>query len=339
MKSQKQTFFKSSFGNLGVFFRGFIFSMLIISLFSSFKAPKNSPVAINGKLQVVGTQLSNQKGEALMLRGASFGWHNLWPRFYNQKAVAWLATDWKCNVVRASMGVGLDDSYLENPEYALKCVTNVVDGAIKQGIYVLIDFHSHKLHTAEAKTFFTQMAKKYKNVPNVIYEIWNEPDYYTWPEVKAYSEELIKTIRAIDPTNIILVGSPHWDQDLHLVAEDPIVGATNIMYTMHFYAGTHKQWLRDRTDAAIAKGIPIFVSECAGMEATGDGPVDEADWKAFLDWMEASKISWIVWSVSDKNETCSMLLPRAPSTGNWTDDLLKSWGKISRESIRRGNGL
>ena len=235
------------------------------------------------------------------------------------------------------MGVGLDDSYLENPEYALKCMTNVIDGAIKQGIYVIIDFHSHKIHTKEAKTFFTLMAKKYGNNPNVIYEIFNEPDYYTWPEVKAYSEELIKTIRAIDADNIILVGSPHWDQDIHLVAADPIKGQSNLMYTMHFYAGTHKQWLRDRTDAAMAKGIPIFVSECAGMEATGDGPVDEVEWKAFLDWMEARKISWIVWSVSDKNETCSMLLPRASAEGNWTDDLIKPWGKISREAIRKGN--
>ena len=318
-------------------FKLILFSMVVICTFSSFKAPKNSPVAINGKLQVNGTQLCNQNGEAIMLRGASFGWHNLWPRFYNKKAVAWLAADWKCNVVRASMGVGLDDSYLENPEYALKCMTSVIDGAIKQGIYVIIDFHSHKIHTEEAKTFFTLMAKKYGNNPNVIYEIFNEPDYYTWPEVKAYSEELIKTIRAIDADNIILVGSPHWDQDIHLVAEDPIKGQTNLMYTMHFYAGTHKQWLRDRTDAAMAKGIPIFVSECAGMEATGDGPVDKVEWKAFLDWMEARKISWVVWSVSDKNETCSMLLPRASAEGNWTDDLIKSWGKISRESIRKGN--
>jgi len=318
-------------------FKLILFSMVVICIFSSFKAPKNSPVAINGKLQVNGTQLSNQNGEAIMLRGASFGWHNLWPRFYNKKAVAWLAADWKCNVVRASMGVGLDDSYLENPEYALKCMTSVIDGAIKRGIYVIIDFHSHKIHTEEAKTFFTLMAKKYGNNPNVIYEIFNEPDYYTWPEVKAYSEELIKTIRAIDADNIILVGSPHWDQDIHLVAEDPIKGQTNLMYTMHFYAGTHKQWLRDRTDAAMAKGIPIFVSECAGMEATGDGPVDKVEWKSFLDWMEARKISWVVWSVSDKNETCSMLLPRASAEGNWTDDLIKSWGKISREAIRKGN--
>jgi len=299
--------------------------------------PQNSPVVLNGKLQVIGTQLSNSKGEVLLLRGASLGWHNLWPRFYNESAVAWLATDWKCNVVRASMGVGLEDSYLENPGYALECMTKVIDGSIKQGIYVLIDFHSHKLHTAEAKTFFTDMAHKYKDTPNVIYEIWNEPDYYSWKSVKNYSEEVISTIRSIDKDNVILVGSPHWDQDVDSVAGDPILGQKNIMYTMHFYAGTHKKWLRDKTDAAIAKGIPIFISECAGMDASGDGPIDRTEWKAYLDWMDKGKLSWIVWSVSDKNETCSMLLPRALATGNWDDGLLKSWGKISRTSIRESN--
>ncbi|MDR3652346.1 MAG: glycoside hydrolase family 5 protein [Paludibacter sp.] len=305
--------------------------------YSQSKAPQNSPVALNGKLQVIGTQLSNDKGTALKLSGASFGWHNLWPRFYNESAVAWLAKDWKCNVVRASMGVGLDDSYLENPDYALKCMTNVIDGAIKSGIYVLIDFHSHKLHTAEAKTFFSGMAKKYKNYPNIIYELWNEPDTYSWKVVKQYSEEVISTIRAIDKNNVILVGSPHWDQDVDSVAGDPILGQKNIMYTMHFYAGTHKKWLRDRTDAAIAKGIPIFISECAGMDASGDGPIDTAEWQAFLNWMDKDKLSWIVWSVSDKNETCSMLLPRASSTGNWDDGLLKPWGKLCRAAIRERN--
>jgi endoglucanase len=251
--------------------------------------------------------------------------------------VAWLAKDWKCNVIRAAMGVGLDDSYLENPEYALKCMTAVIDGAIKQGIYVLIDFHSHKLHTAEGKAFFAQMAAKYRDCPNVIYEIWNEPDYYSWNEVKKYSEQVISTIRAIDPDNLILVGNPHWDQDLDSVAANPILGQKNIMYTMHFYAGTHKKWLRERTDAAMASGIPVFVSECAGMEASGDGPVDNAEWNAFLEWMTARKLSWCAWSVSDKNETCSMLLPRASSFGKWDDGVLKSWGKISRSSIRERN--
>jgi len=307
---------------------------LIIGTMCSFRAPKNSPVAVNGHLKVEGTQLVNEKGQPIVLRGVSFGWHNLWPRFYNKKAVSWVVKDWKCSVVRASMGLAIEDNYLENPQFALQCVNNVVEGAIKNGIYVLIDFHSHKKHTEEAKKFFEMMAQKYKDCPNVIYEIWNEPDYYSWEEVKEYSEEVISTIRAIDKDNIILVGSPHWDQDIDAVAANPIQGQSNIMYTMHFYAGTHKQWLRDRTDAAIEKGIPIFVSECAGMEASGNGPIDETEWNAYINWMESQKISWIAWSVSDKDESCSMLIPRASSYGEWKDDVLKKWGKITRQTIR-----
>ena len=77
------------------------------------------------------------------------------------------------------------------------------------------------------------------------------------------------------------------------------------MYTVHFYAATHKQWLRDKTDAAIAQGLHIFISESAGMEATGDGPINEEEWLKWIIWMEAKKLSWVSWSVSDKNETCS----------------------------------
>lgn len=298
---------------------------------------KATPVGINGQLQVKGSQLSNAKGEAVTLRGASLGWHNLWPRFYNKNAVKWLASDWKIDVVRAAMGVEIEDNYRENPDFALQCMTPVIESAIKNGIYVIIDFHAHKNHLADAQKFFAVMSAKYGKYPNVIYEIWNEPDYFEWAEVKAYSEKVIQTIRANDPDNIILVGNPHWDQDLDKVAADPIKGASNIMYTMHFYAGTHKKWLRDRTDDAMAKGIPVFVSECAGMEASGDGPLDENEWNAFVEWMEARKISWVVWSVSDKNETCSMLLPRASSNGGWTAELIKPWGKLCRASILKYN--
>ncbi|HEX2395080.1 MAG TPA: glycoside hydrolase family 5 protein [Bacteroidales bacterium] len=319
-------------------FYPFLFVVLILSARCSSEDPKDSPVAVNGQLAVSGTQLVNEEGNPVILRGASFGWHNLWPRFYNDKAVDWIVDDWKCNVVRASMGVAIEDNYLENPEYALQCVNNVVKGAINKGIYVLIDFHSHKKHTEEAVKFFEIMAQQYRDYPNVIYEIWNEPDYYSWKEVKEYSEQVIDAIRTIDDDNIILVGSPHWDQDIDTVAADPITGRTNIMYTMHFYAGTHKKWLRDKTDAAIEKGVPIFVSECAGMEASGDGPIDEAEWNQYIDWMESRKISWIAWSISDKNETCSMLIPRASSYGEWTDDVLKKWGKITRQTIRERQG-
>jgi len=298
------------------------------------------PVKEHGQLSVKGTQLTDSQGKHVMLRGMSYGWSSFWPRFYNAGSVKWLKDDWNANIVRAAMGIEVGSAgktYKENPEFAKKCVTDVVDGAINEGIYVIIDWHSHNINLKEAKDFFDEMSKKYGQQPNVIYEIFNEPDEETWPQVKAYSEEVIKVIRANDPDNIILVGCPHWDQDINLPAEDPIKGYDNLMYTVHFYAATHKQELRDRTDDAIKKGLPIFISESAGMEATGDGPLNEAEWKRWIDWTENRGLSWITWSVSDKDETCSVLKESASSTGNWREKDLKKSGKKTREYLKRLN--
>jgi endoglucanase len=292
----------------------------------------------HGQLSLKGTQLVDKNQQPIILRGVSFGWHSMWPRFYNEKAVSWLTKNFKCNVVRAAMGIEAGEhSYMMEPGFSKDKIEAVIKGAIKSDIYVIIDWHSHNINLTEAKEYFDKISKKYGKFPNVIYEVYNEPDYETWPEVKAYSEEIIKVIRANDPDNIILVGSPHWDQDVNLPAADPIKGYDNLMYTMHFYAATHKKELRDRTDEAIKSGLPIFVSESAGMEATGNGPIDYKSWQEYIDWMEAKKISWIVWSISDKDETCSMLKKSASSEGNWKNEDLKESGLKTRELLIKYN--
>lgn len=309
--------------------------LIVFSMITSCVTLHAQPVKIHGHLHVDGIQLKDEHGEPVVLRGMSFGWHNFHPRFYNAGTVEWLFKDWDCSVLRAAMGVEPKGGYIDKPAWSKEKIEAVVDAAIKEGIYVIIDWHSHNIRLNEARQFFAEMATRYGLFPNVIYEIFNEPEYETWNEVKAYSTEIISTIRKIDPDNIILVGSPHWDQDINTVADDPLTGFSNIMYTVHYYAATHKQELRDRCDYARNKGIPIFISESAGMEATGDGPINDDEWHKWIGWSEKNQVSWIIWSVSDKDETCSVLLPSADSTGNWKTKDLKESGIKARALIKK----
>ena len=288
-------------------------------------------------LYVEGTQLM-AAGKPVAMRGVSFGWHNIWPRFYNKEAVKHLHDDWGVQLFRAAIGAddhakadnpGIHGGYMGEPEFALECLYNVVDGAIESGSYVIVDWHSHLLHTAEAKDFFTKVATRYADCPNVIYELYNEPVNDSWSELKAYAEELIPVIDSISTVHpLILMGCPHWDQDINLPAEDPLTCYDNLMYTVHFYAATHKDYLRERSDAALAAGIPIFLSECAACEASGDGPMDMDSWQAWSGWAASKGISIITWSISDKAETCSMFTPEASSEGPWKDEVIKPWGTI-----------
>ena len=299
------------------------------------------------RLRAEGTALMNASGDTVELKGMSFGWNVLWPRFYNAEAVKHVVKDWDAELVRAAIGVEIDDdecrvqNYLKDPDFGKQCACTIVDAAIENGVYVLVDWHAHGLHTEAAVEFFTYMATKYKGVPNVIYEIWNEPSYkdhinqidYTWAEIKEYSEIVIAAIRAVEPDAVIVVGTPRWSQNVDDAANDPIEGYDNLMYTLHFYAGTHKEWLREKGDYAISKGLALFVTECGGMNADGQGPIDVESTEAWLEWMDENDISYAFWSISDKEETCSMLLPSAPSEGPWADTDLRPWGRFVKEQL------
>lgn len=311
-----------------------VFRCLQFAIISLFVSCSTGVIPQVERLHVEGTALVNGSGEPVQLRGVSLGWHNLWPRFYNEGAVKTLAHDWNAEVVRAAIGVELYGGYCDFPQEAITAAQTVADAAIREGKYVIIDWHSHSLRPKEAKAFFTVMANRYKGVPNVIYELYNEPVEDSWTDLKEYHMELIKLIHSIDPSEpIVLVGCPHWDQDIHIAADDPIEGFNNVMYTLHFYAGTHKEYLRERGDYAIGKGLPVFVSECGGMNADGDGPLDRESFTQWTSWMDARGLSYVMWSLSDKLETCSMLVPFASSEGPWHDAYIKPWGMLVKETL------
>ena len=310
---------------------------VIAALALSLSAAAQSPVERHGQLRVEGTQLVDSKGAPVQLRGVSMGWHNMWPRFYNQGTVDRLTGDWGADLVRCSVGVAhLDSGFDCDSVAAYAVVDSIVQGAVRNGAYVLVDFHSHPNKLADAKRFFTHVAGKYGHLPNIMYEIWNEPTEVPWSECKAYAEELIPVIRALDPDGIVVVPTPRWDQEVDKAADDPITGVPGLLYSLHYYAATHTGWLRDKAQYALDKGLPLIMSECASMLHTGDGVIDTKEWDEWMRFADEKGISWAAWSISDKDETCSMLRPSAASDGReWRDSDLKPWAVLVKHYLRR----
>lgn len=314
----------------------------------SAEAPALSP------LHVEGTALVDEAGEPVLFHGVSLGWHNLWPRFYNADCIKSLHSDWGVRIVRAAIGAdshanadnpGCHGGYQTEKDFAMEHLYAVVDACIAEGCYVIIDWHSHKLHPGQsadgqsdlAADFFKEVFQKYKGVPNVIYELYNEPVEDSVEELFAFCDSITSLIPEGEKP-LVLMGCPHWDQDIHEVADRIAAGIApaydNLMYTVHFYAATHKDYLRDRCDYAMGKGVPVFISECASCECTGDGPMDLESWEQWCSWADSKGVSMLTWSISDKKETCSMFIPEATSGGPWGEEVIKPWGKIVKDWIK-----
>lgn len=172
------------------------------------------------------------------------------------------------------------------------------------------------------------MAKKYKNHTNVIYEICNEPNGGTsWKTIKTYAKKVVKAIRAKDKKAVILIGTPNWSQDVDIVAESPLKGYKNLMYTLHFYAGTHGDYLRGKAQTALDNGLPLFVSEFGICDASGNGSLNKAEGAKWMKFLKKNKISYIGWNLSNKAESSALLKSSCRKTSGWTSKNYTPWAK------------
>jgi endoglucanase len=294
-----------------------------------------------GKLRVEGANLVDSNGRIIQLRGiSSFGlqWAG---KYVNKEVLTWLRDDWNMQVWRAALYLG-EGGYMTQKSIKSKVIDSV-DLAIELGFYVIIDWHVHldrdpQLYKQYALEFFDEMAQRYGSYPNILYELCNEPNGrdVTWAgSVKPYAEELISVIRKHDPDNIIIVGTPTWSQDVDIAALDPLEG-NNIMYTLHFYAGTHGQVLRNKAQRAIDRGLPLFVTECGTSQATGGGGVYEDKFLEWLSFLNMHQISWVNWSLTNKGEDSGLLAMNVDrdGRGHWPDKELSQSGRFIRKILR-----
>lgn len=308
------------------FLSNWILCALAIGLFSSSinaqNYPANSPVALNGKLKISGTQLVNECGNPIQLRGMSTHGPQWFRNCYSEESLDVLVKDWGITIFRLAMYVE-EQGYITNPSGWRQWIDQYVDYCGQRGIYCLIDWHvlnpgNPNAHKSDAIDFWKYMSQKHGQKAHVLYEICNEPNGVNWSDVKNYATDVVKAIRDNNDNTVIIIGTPTWSQDVDIASSDKVSG-TNIMYTLHFYAGSHRGELRSKAQSALNNNAPIFVTEFGTSHASGDANYSPDETKTWINWLNERKISWICWSYSDKGEVSATLVPGSCNSKNWNN--------------------
>ena len=287
-----------------------------------------------GPLHVEGTQLVDESGEPVQLRGVSTHGLAWFPQYVNAYCFRQLH-EWGVDVIRLAMYTAEYGGYCEGgDQQALKqLIKDGVAYATEAGMYAIVDWHilsdgDPNTHKNEAMAFFDEMSAAFAGQDNVLYEICNEPNGGTdWAAVKAYALEVIPVIRANDPDAVVIVGTPNWCQMVDQAAADPISEYDNVMYALHFYADTHRDDLRARMEAAAQAALPIFVTEFGTCDASGNGAVNEEQSDIWVALMDELGISYVNWNLSNKDESSAILQNGCAKTSGFTPEDLSRSGR------------
>merc|ERR1712232_1041954 len=281
-------------------------------------------------------RIVDKNGNSVKLNGMSMFWSNWAAPFWNADVVKYLAKKWKISLLRCPVGVSNDNGpvgggYLSDPNGNKARLVTVVDAAIEAGIYVIIDWHVEgRCNAEQSKPFFAEMAQKYGDQPNVMWETCNEPHGWGWNSgLKEYHEAVIPTIRQ-HSSSLIIAGTNTWSQDVDEAARDPL-SDSNVAYTLHFYSSMHKQANRDKASTAMSNGAAIFVTEW-GVEQHNEGHGETTTWLSFLTEHGISNANW---GVYDKDSEAWAIVHQGKSPrGDWSDNDLTESGKFMRNYLR-----
>lgn len=306
---------------------------------------EDTPYGKHGALHVDGLQVKDKNNQPFTLRGASnHGMH--WgdgETFLNKTAFQNLRDEWGVNMVRLVSYV-TQGGYTQGSKDKLdKHIQEGVSNLTDLGMYAIIDWHVHAENPNDTKSqaieFFDTYSKMYKDQSNIIYEICNEPTGTPWNQIRPYAVDVVNTIRANDPDAIIVVGTNTWSQDVDEVAtnggkiDDP-----NVMYTIHFYSGSHGESLREKVRTALKAGTPVFCTEFGVCDASGNGGFDLEEADRWIDFFEENGISYCCWSLSKKNESASMLSPECNKVNGFTNADLGATGAWLINTYRSRGG-
>lgn len=296
------------------------------------KEPKDG-VLYHGQLKVEGTDLVDCNGEKFQLRGISSHGILWYPEYSNYRAIR-TTKQFGANVFRIAMYTEPSKGYVNLPKESIDAVIMAVENTLGADMYAIVDWHILKdgnpnTYVEKAIEFFDKISALYGDNPAIIYEICNEPNGDTsWEDIVEYSNKVIPVIRKNAPDALIIVGTPKYCTNLQGAVQNPL-SFENVLYSFHYYTELGQENYVNTLSGAINR-IPLFVSEWG----ISDHPEGLTLASGFVDYLNQNNISWVNWSLSNKEENYSLLRPDCKHFSNWTEECLTKTGKFIFERLK-----
>jgi len=278
-------------------------------------------------LQAQGNRIVNNDGDTIHLHGvmpsdpARLDSQDMFDeKFYTQIRIA------GANVIRLAVH---PPYWVDDADYLWRYVDPVVNWAGENGMYVIIDWHyignietgggdempditiPPKKLTFE---FWMAVATYFKDTPNVIFDLWNEPaggiSAETW---QRNATEIIQLIRTQGAQQLVLIGGLEYARDLSWVLEIPFQD-DNVAYAVHIYPA-HSRVMWDTWFGDVSEEYPVVASEWGYMDENRENSPshlagDQVSYaEPLLSYLDAHGMGWIACWYDDE-WTPPMFFPR-----------------------------
>ena len=286
--------------------------LVLVILLAGLLLPARVAQAINTPwLHTSGRFIQDPNGNNVVLRGVSLVDVSVADsRTRNARQQIDMATDeasgWYARVVRLPVhpeAIDGQPAWNAGPDaYFNNHLNPAVQECVARQIYCIIDWHYISDYTSSAidtstRNFWSYVAPKYANTPNVIFELFNEPvNPDNWDTWKATAQPWVNLIRSYAPNNLILIGGPRWSQNLSSAASSPFTGS-NLVYVAHIYPEHGGQSTWDSWFGNAANSAPFFVTEW-GWQQGGSTPTNGTQsgyGVSFSNYLESKGLSWTAW--------------------------------------------
>lgn len=287
------------------------------------------------QLHTRGTRVLDAAGKPVWLYGvniASLEWRN--DGDHVQQSVNRAIQDWKVTLIRLPLAqdrwFGKMTNQTDSGVAYRAMVDHIVDTCAAAHVYIDLDLHwsdcgkwvrdggslgQHKMPDKNSVTFWHDMATRYKNFPNVIFGLYNEPDA-TWevwrngglvediPLRRAHDQtrtkydsvgmqKLYDTVRATGAQNLVTIAGLHWGYDLSGVLEGYAITGTNYVYETHPYPNK-KDW--DKCFGQVNEHYPIYIGEWGFGGRNWSGSNGLAYGQRLMNYAKAHDIQmWTAW--------------------------------------------